>query len=352
MSELPHDTTTLIYGKAIVFTPLISIAIPTYKRVSLLKEAIESALSQRRCSPYEVIVLDNDQSDRILEVVSLFDPSRIGVYQNSTNLGMWGNMNRALDLAKGEWILMLHDDDLLLPDALQVFERIISSSNDQEIGCLAGGVESLYEGSIRPLLDTRQARIRFPIDEKWHLTDNIVCVLDNMHFIDTPKFCSSFFRRRYIKKIGGWNAKYYGYADLALFLRIVKDKKLFISKEVFGRLRSHEANESHPNKLWETYPVKAAQRLLKDYADETTVMGRNVYAYIERCYTRALWKRRYTPEERREHASEILRLLNVKAATRRFLLRNVWLIDILSKLYGTIRPSLGSVSHLVFRSKS
>ena len=152
--------TKLIYGEPLKFSPLVSIAIPTYKRLHLLKKAIESALSQRECSSYEVIVLDNDQFPNILDIVSSFDPSKIAVYQNSTNLGMWGNMNRALDLAKGEWILLLHDDDLLLPKALQVFERIISSSSDPQIGCLAGGVESIYEGSIRPLLNTCQSRIR------------------------------------------------------------------------------------------------------------------------------------------------------------------------------------------------
>lgn len=352
MSELAHDITKLIYGNTTAFTPLISIAIPTYKRLSLLHEAIESALSQRGCSPYEVIVIDNDQSDHILEVVSHYEPSKIAVYQNSTNLGMWGNMNRALDLAKGEWILMLHDDDLLLPNALQVFERVISSSNNHEIGCLAGGIESLYEGSIRPLLHTPQSRFRLPIAAEWYSTDDVVRVLTNMHFIDTPKFCSSFFRRQYTKKIGGWDAKYYGYADLALFLRIVKDKKLFVCKEIFGRLRSHDDNDSHPNKLWKTYPVKAAQRLIIDYSDGGTVMGRNIQTNVERCYTTALWKRKYTSEERRAHVTELLQVIKVKSATRRFLLGNVWLIDILNKLYLAIRPRLGLVSRLFFRSKS
>ena len=127
---------------------------------------------------------------------------------------------------------------------------------------------------------------------------------------------------------------------------------MFVTDKIFGQLRSHEGNDSHPSRLWKSYPVKAAQRLLNDYADETTVMGRNVCASIERSYTTALWKRRYTPEERRNYASEVLRLLNVKAGTRRFLLRNVWLIDLLSKLYGAIRPRLGSIARLVFRSRS
>ncbi len=349
MSEIQFCKTKLIFGKPIAFTPLVSIAIPTYRRLYLLREAIESALCQKKCSPYEVIVLDNDQSLSIFNVVNSFDPSKIAVYQNSTNLGMWGNMNRALELAKGEWILILHDDDLLMPNALQVFESLISSCNNQEIGCLAGGVELFFTGERKPLFDKWRSQVRFPISLKEYQGNDIIPITEKTSITDIPKFCSSFYRREYIKQIGGWDPKFYGYADVALILQIAKDNKLFTCKEIFGRLRVHDDNDSHPSKLWESYPIKAAQRLLSCYVDESTIIGRGIYLFIERKYITALWKRQYTAEERRIYANEVLRLLNVKSVNRRFLLRNAWLLDLLSKLYGAIRPRLGSISRLVFR---
>lgn len=350
MSEILSKT-KLIYGAPVTFTPLISIAIPTYKRPLLLRESIESVLCQNECSSYEVIVLDNDQSPNILDVVNSFDSSKIAVYQNIINVGMWSNMNLALDFAKGKWILILHDDDLLMSNALQSFERLLSLSVDQRIGCLAGGVELFFTGERRPILDTRQRRIRFPIAEKSYSMNFVTCITDNMCLTDTPKFCSTFYRREYIKQIGGWDAGCHGYADLALLLKVQSDGKLYVCKEVFGRLRVHENQPSHPSKLWETYPLHAARRLLSEYVDETTPIGRNIHIMVEKQYSVALWKNPYTHKERRGYASDLLRLINVRAVSRRFLLRNVWFLDILAKLYGTIRSRLSSVSHLLLKNK-
>lgn len=44
------------------FIPKITIAIPTYKRPELLKEALDSAINQIGYTEYEIIVVDNDRS--------------------------------------------------------------------------------------------------------------------------------------------------------------------------------------------------------------------------------------------------------------------------------------------------
>ena len=50
----------LVIDGGALATPAITIAIPTFRRPDLLREAISSALSQRTDCPYEVIVVDND----------------------------------------------------------------------------------------------------------------------------------------------------------------------------------------------------------------------------------------------------------------------------------------------------
>jgi hypothetical protein len=52
--------TDLVWGNNNGDHPLITIAIPTYKRPLLLQEAVKSALSQITNVPFEVIVIDND----------------------------------------------------------------------------------------------------------------------------------------------------------------------------------------------------------------------------------------------------------------------------------------------------
>lgn len=103
--------------------PFVSVLIPTYRRVDLLREAIKSALGQKGYSNFEVLVSDNDPSEESARdigiLVASFGDKRIRYTQCSENLGMTGNWNRCINLARGEILTLLHDDDLLYPDFLQ-----------------------------------------------------------------------------------------------------------------------------------------------------------------------------------------------------------------------------------------
>ena len=105
--------------------PYITIAIPTYKRSDLLKEAIDSALNQESCGcEYDIIVVDNEPpSDVVTETEILMkkysEENRVTYFKNSKNLGMFGNWNRCFELAQGKWVALLHDDDLLKPEYLK-----------------------------------------------------------------------------------------------------------------------------------------------------------------------------------------------------------------------------------------
>jgi len=114
------------------FTPKVTIAIPTYKRAPLLKEAIDSAINQVGYEFYDIIVVDNDP-ERGCETEKLlmdYNSKRISYYKNSENIGMAGNWNRLFELAQGEYVVMLHDDDLLYPNFLYVINKLLSKSNN------------------------------------------------------------------------------------------------------------------------------------------------------------------------------------------------------------------------------
>ncbi len=340
----------LIYGACDAAQPFISVAIPTYKRSGLLCEALSSVLSQPSSLPYEIILVDNDQSPRILDLVRNFPADRLAVYQNSSNLGMWGNMNQALTLSRGEWVLFLPDDDLLVPGALAAFERVLGFCSDGEIGCLVGGVELLSDGVARPLLDLRRFDTRYPIAFTAPPGANrkVVPVTKEMPLADVPKLCSSFFRRADLVRVGGWDAECEGFADVAAYLRFQRDGKLFACNKVFGCFRVHDGNLSRPEKLWESYPLTSAHRLLADYVEEGTQTGKSIRAMLEKTYTSALWKRPMREEMRRKRAEDLLRFV-VKDPCRRFLLRNGWLLSLLGRIYTTTRPALGRVLQMILR---
>lgn len=101
------------------FNPLVSICIPTYQRPNLLRQAITSCLAQTY-SKIEIIVCDDSKNDASKQMIrGLNKAEKIRYYQNRPSLGQAGNVNRLFDLAQGERLVLLHDDDILLPNAVQ-----------------------------------------------------------------------------------------------------------------------------------------------------------------------------------------------------------------------------------------
>src|SRR5262245_50428881 len=97
----------------------VSVCVPTYNRSRYLREAIESALVQT-FADFELLVVDNCSTDDTPEVAAAFAARdrRVRYVRNERNLGLAGNFNRCVELAQGEYVALLHDDDLYLPEML------------------------------------------------------------------------------------------------------------------------------------------------------------------------------------------------------------------------------------------
>jgi glycosyltransferase involved in cell wall biosynthesis len=99
---------------------LVTIAIPTYDRLEYLKEAVASARAQTYCD-IEVLIGDDGTSKAIkawAESVTSID-SRVRYQRNERKLGLAGNWNTLADAARGEFIVIIGDDDRLLPNFVE-----------------------------------------------------------------------------------------------------------------------------------------------------------------------------------------------------------------------------------------
>jgi len=97
---------------------LISICIPTYQRPDLLCQTIASCLDQTY-SDIEIVICDDSKDDASDQMVRGLNEEKIRYYRNQPSLGQARNVNRLFDLARGDRLVLLHDDDLLLPNAVQ-----------------------------------------------------------------------------------------------------------------------------------------------------------------------------------------------------------------------------------------
>jgi glycosyltransferase involved in cell wall biosynthesis len=91
-------------------TPKISICIPAYKRPENLQRLLIS-IDRQTFKDYELVITDDSPDDSVKKTVSQFSELPISYFKNERSLGTPANWNRAISLAKGEWIKLMHDDD-------------------------------------------------------------------------------------------------------------------------------------------------------------------------------------------------------------------------------------------------
>lgn len=124
----------------------VSVCIPTCNRPNLLRRALNSVASQT-IRPYEVLVGDDgdDEADRVAEVVRQIRESSgldVRLIRNSPSVGQGLNVAGLFGQATGDAILLLHDDDELLPHSLQV---LLEPLHDESIVAAFGKSEVVDE---------------------------------------------------------------------------------------------------------------------------------------------------------------------------------------------------------------
>lgn len=94
----------------------VSVIIPTYERTGYLEEALRSVLAQSRPVHQILLIDDGSRPEKCREAEQLAGISdRIEFHVLTTHRGAAAARNRGLDLATGEYVLFLDDDDLVSP---------------------------------------------------------------------------------------------------------------------------------------------------------------------------------------------------------------------------------------------
>lgn len=114
--------------------PKYSILLPAFKG-RFLKECLQSVLCQNY-KDFELVIVDDASPEDLASIVREFDDPRIRYYRNEVGCGaehLVDNWNICLGYARGEFVLNMGDDDLLEPDCLLLFDRLIASYPDKDV---------------------------------------------------------------------------------------------------------------------------------------------------------------------------------------------------------------------------
>lgn len=107
----------------------LSIVIVHYETPDLLKACLASIFSKPADVSFEVIVIDNDSTDRcVAQLAQEF--TRAKFHFNTKNIGFAAACNQAIRLCHGPYILILNPDTLISPDILSLFVSFMDAHQD------------------------------------------------------------------------------------------------------------------------------------------------------------------------------------------------------------------------------
>lgn len=99
-------------------TPFVTIVMSAAStRQAFFIEAVESCLKQNYPN-YELIIVDDGLSAENRDYLSAIDDSRLRIIKNSKNRGQSYSVNKGIALARGEYIIRMDADDVMLPSRL------------------------------------------------------------------------------------------------------------------------------------------------------------------------------------------------------------------------------------------
>lgn len=183
-------------------SPKVSVITATHNRKDLLKEAIESVLSQSILD-FEYIIVDDGSTDGTEELVSSFNDERIVYLRNEENPARTHcrPLNIGLKHSKGKYVAYLDDDNTWYPHHLQV---LLNAIENNDLDVVYSDMMICQEGQ------ELQYGISIDFDEQFLLRRN---------YIDTSEILH---KREMAFNIGGWNEKVKRFTDWNFVVRMMK----------------------------------------------------------------------------------------------------------------------------------
>ncbi len=237
--------------------PLISVLVPAYETPEqFLQEMIASV--QKQTYPYwELCIADgSSQGKGLEETVKIFaeQDSRIRYQRLPQNLGIAGNTNAALAMAKGDYVAFFDHDDLLAPNAL--YEMALAVEKE--------GADVLYSDEDKVTPDLREHfQPHFKPDFNLDLlrSNNYICHL----FV---------VKRKLAMELGGQDGAFDGAQDYDFIFRCVeKAEKIVHIAKILYHWRVHKASTAD-NPASKQYAFEAGKRAIEAHLSRIGQKGK------------------------------------------------------------------------------
>jgi glycosyltransferase involved in cell wall biosynthesis len=230
-------------------SPTISVCIPTYNGAKYLRECLDSVLAQT-FRDFEVLIVDDQSRDETLVIAQEYAArdTRIKIFQNPQNLGLVGNWNHCIELAQGEWIKFVFQDDLIAPTCLEKLLLACDESN-KLVFCRR---EFIFEDGISKKIRLDYTKVATPEDfvsGKYRILSQDFCraAVDHflINFVGEPTVVM--IRKCAFDHFGHFNCHLVHYCDLEMWIRIAINTDIIHVPEVLASFRVHSGSTTAKN---------------------------------------------------------------------------------------------------------
>ncbi len=250
-SNETKDNLSAFYQK-----PLISIVMPVYNVDPKWLEKAINSVEQQWYKNWELCIADDcSTNEATLEYLKSLQNPKIKVKFLEKNSGISGATNAALELAKGEYIALMDNDDEITPDALYEMVKAINETR----------ADFIY--SDEDFIDTNG------VCSNPHFKPDFSPDLLLSHNYITHFTC---FKHSLLDEVGRFNSEFDGSQDYDLFLRLTEkcDKVVHIPKVLY-HWRTLESSTS-ANAQAKPEAIERSRRVL-----EETLKRRGIDGWVE-----------------------------------------------------------------------
>lgn len=224
--------------------PKVSILIPTYNRPDFFEQALRSVLEQTY-KHIEIVICDDSTNDRTYHLIQpyLIQYSHIRYYKNEKNLGQFENDLKLMELAEGEYINFLMDDDLFHPEKIEKMMKYFLLDYSDEISIVT---------SRRIVIDEYgDQRLDIPLSNTLFQTDTLVDGIEMGNYIVTynqnriGEPTTALFKKEKLKvPFGTFCGRRYGCnVDVATWLNLLAGGKIVYIAEALSYFRLHSGQQ-------------------------------------------------------------------------------------------------------------
>ncbi len=210
--------------------PRVTVAIPTFNRADkTLPATLRSAVAQTYPN-LEIVVSDNCSTDATEAVVRSFG-DHIRYVRQAENLGLNGNLNACMDLAQGDYVLVLHDDDLIDADFVESCMDAVADSTS--VGLIRTGMRIIgadgavaYERPNRAVASSSMADLMFA----WFRNE-------------TAQYCcNTLYNTRALRAAGGFHSRHNLFQDALAQVKVAAAQGHAHVAGVKASWRRHDGN--------------------------------------------------------------------------------------------------------------